>query len=58
MKKLLRLALLVGLVAIIPACAGATFSCTRHSDGSIECGVTTHADGNHDKPVPKEEAPK
>ncbi len=55
MKKLARMVAAVVLVSVLPACAGATFSCKRYSDGSIECGVTTHGDGNHDKPVPKVE---
>lgn len=54
MKKLVRIVVLVGLVALLPACGGATFSCKRYADGSIECGVTTHGDGDHNKPVPKE----
>lgn len=57
-KLLLRLVALALVALLLPACAGASFSCSRHSDGTIECGVVTHADGNHDKPVPKEEAPK
>lgn len=51
MKKLARILALVGLALLLPACGGATFACKRNTDGSIECGVTTHGDGNHDKPV-------
>lgn len=58
MKKIFRAGVLVLVALLLPACAGASFSCTRHSDGSIECGVTTHADGNHDTPVPVEKKEK
>lgn len=51
MKKLLRILAALVLGASLPACGGASFSCTRHPDGSIECGVKTHGDGNHEKPV-------
>lgn len=53
MKNLIRASLVIALILILPACGGATVACKRYADGSIECGVTIHADGNHDKPVPK-----
>ena len=51
MKTWIRAALALALLTLIPACAGVSGYCKRNADGSIECGVDVHKDGNHDKPV-------
>jgi hypothetical protein len=51
MHRLKTLAIVALLV--LAGCPGLTVrpSCTRNIDGSIECSVEIHRDGNHDKPV-------
>lgn len=60
MKKILRAAALVVLIGLLSGCPGTTtrLGCTRNDDGTVECHVEFHRDGNHDKPVPVVEAPK
>lgn len=33
---------------------GGKAGCKRNVDGTVECSIELHNDGNHDKPVPKE----
>lgn len=51
MKKLLRVLALLILASVVPACGTINGYCKRNADGSVECGVEYHKDGNHDKPV-------
>lgn len=52
MRKLLRAWYLAGLACLVgcPGMGGG-LACTRHPDGTIECNVEVHRDGNHDAPV-------
>ena len=49
-KKLAALALLT--LAGCPGFGGGV-ACTRHPDGTVECNVELHNNGNHDQPVTK-----
>lgn len=42
---------LLALAFLLPACGTFGASCKRNADGSVECGIEIHADGNHNKPV-------
>lgn len=52
MKNLLRAWWLAGF-ALLAGCPGlgGGVACTRHPDGTIECNLEIHRDGDHDKPV-------
>jgi hypothetical protein len=53
MKGILVRCILLAALALLPGCPGVGVgaTCTRHADGSIECSVEAHNDGNHEKPV-------
>lgn len=51
--RALKMILCVAVLAALVGCpgVGVGVSCKRNADGSVECSIDAHRDGNHEKPV-------